>query len=153
MGVPVFTLAPTLAPMSRRFPRLASLALALLLGAAAVPTLRAQDAEAWKSAVSEAKAMLSQPDGADYEKRAGAVMQRLPLADAMRDCLRRNAGKAPAMINVVLVLSLDGTVRDALHPPNDPVSGCVAAWMNAQKGLPTPPRDAWMVHIQVKTRP
>ena len=140
-------------PFLRSTARRAVLALACLLAASAVPLLRAQDAEAWKSAVGEAKALLDQSGGADYEKRTGIEMQKLPLPDALRDCLRRYPGKAPAAINVVLVVGIDGTVRDALYPPDDPVSGCVAGWLNAQKGLPMPPRDAWMVHVQVKLKP
>ena len=139
--------------MNRLLPRPARLALVLLLGAMILPALRAQDAEGWRSAVSEAKARLDQPGGADYEKVIGAALPKLPFNDAVRDCLRRHVGKLPREVNVVLVVSIDGSVRDVLRPPDDSISHCVAGWMNGQKGLPLPPRDAWMVHLQVKLQP
>ena len=101
----------------------------------------------------EAKALLGRPEGAAYEKRVGAAIQRLSLAETLRSCMSRQRGKTPDAVNVVLVIGIDGTVRDAFHPPNDPVSGCVADWLSSQRDLPAPPRDAWMVHVQVKLRP
>ncbi|HWB61668.1 MAG TPA: hypothetical protein VG733_19450 [Chthoniobacteraceae bacterium] len=128
-----------------------TLAFILALLPALAPAVRAGD----KLSPDQFKAICAVAQDQDHTTVGLAYEDRISEAinGAMRDALKSCAAHAtpPLDIDIVLIISAEGKVEEAIPDPTEPISACVAGKLSRER-FPAPPRPDWkqLINIHIK---
>jgi hypothetical protein len=96
-----------------------------------------------------AKGLGETAEGKAYEKRFSEAFAK-PMQSAMQECTRDT--KPPYPVHIVFVIAADGTAKQILPAPDQPVSACIAKKLINLK-LPVPPKPDWLVSVNFTVKP
>ncbi len=125
--------------MKKLISALLAISLSQLVSAAEPPPERFEDVRARSRQMGETE------EGKAYQKRISELFAK-PMQAALQACTK--GAQPPFTVNIVFVISADGTTRHIVSAPDQPVSACVAKKLNGLK-LPVLPKPDWMIGVEI----